>query len=70
MYKKKTLICPICGSTNIASYLFGMPAYDEELEEKLANNEVVLGGCCIMPDSPAYHCNECEEDFGKYMRDK
>ena len=63
---KKEVVCPFCGSKNIAEYLFGMPAYDEELEERLAKNEIVLGGCCIHPASPACHCNECEEDFGNY----
>ena len=66
MNKNKSIICPICGSSNVAEYLFGMPAYNYELEEKLNNGEIILGGCCIEPDSPAYHCNECEEDFGYY----
>lgn len=60
MSKKKNIICPICGSSNVAKYIFGLVGYDDELQEQLDKNEIVLGGCCIEPDSPAYHCNECE----------
>lgn len=38
MYKKKTVVCPICGSTNVARYLFGLPAYYDELQEELQGN--------------------------------
>ena len=38
---------------------------NKELEEKLNNNEIILGGCCVMPNSPQYHCNKCGKDFGK-----
>ena len=70
MTKNKSVICPICGSSNVGEYLFGYPAYSYELEEKVNNGEIILGGCCIAEDSPKYHCNECEEDFGKYLSDK
>lgn len=36
--KKENIIYPICGSSNGAKYLFGMPAYDDELQEKLQGN--------------------------------
>ena len=62
----KTIKCPYCKSENVARYSYGMPAFDEELEEKLAKDAVVLGGCCIEPNSPAYKCNECGKDFGDY----
>lgn len=57
-------ICPSCGSRNTAKILWGMPAYSEELEEELRNNEIILGGCCISDNDPSYHCNECLKDFG------
>lgn len=40
-------ICPRCGSRKTAQILWGMPAFTEELEVKLKNKEIVLGGCCI-----------------------
>ncbi len=62
----KTIKCPYCKSENVARYAYGMPAFNEELEEKLANDEIVLGGCCIKPNSSAYKCNDCGKDFGNY----
>lgn len=60
----KTRNCPQCGSSNVAEILWGMPAYDEELEKKLADGSVVLGGCCISPADPDWHCNDCGCEFG------
>lgn len=56
--------CPQCGSLNVAEILWGMPAYDEELERRLANGSIVLGGCCISPADPDWHCNDCGCEFG------
>ena len=69
--KIKIVTCPKCGSTNIARYSYGLPAFDKELNEKLESGEIVLGGCCIdIGDSPKYYCNDCEHDFGIYCRSK
>lgn len=70
MKKKQTkftnpkIACPFCGSENYARYSYGMHILDKELEEKLNKGEIILGGCCISPDSPKYHCNSCNKDFG------
>lgn len=56
--------CPKCGNRNIAEYLWGMPAFTEQLEEELAAGHVVLGGCMITKSEPKYHCNNCKKDFG------
>lgn len=58
-------ICPRCGSRNTAKILWGMPAFSEDLEEKLKNKEIVLGGCCVSDNDPSYHCNTCKKDFGR-----
>lgn len=66
--------CPRCGSKNVAEILYGMPAYDEELQKKLDKGMIVLGGCCINSADingeqvnvmPSMHCNDCKKDFGK-----
>lgn len=57
--------CPRCGSRDSARILYGMPVFCEELEEKLNNKKIFLGGCCIPPDKPKYHCNSCNKDFAK-----
>lgn len=62
--KKETIRCPECGSENIAEVLWGMPAFDEELEEKLADGSIVFGGCCISPADSDWHCNDCGCEFG------
>lgn len=56
-------ICLRCGSNNTASIFWGMPAFDEELQKKLDNKEIVLGGCCITDCDPTHHCNKCKKDF-------
>jgi len=66
--------CPFCGSRNTAKYIYGMPAYNEQMQKKLSDGEWVLGGCCIstfevdgkqVDAMPEMHCNECKKDFGK-----
>lgn len=55
--------CPKCGSKESARILYGMPAFSEELEKKLNNKELFLGGCCISSVDPKYHCNSCNRNF-------
>lgn len=62
--KKKSTSCPVCGSHNIASYLYGMPAMNKKLERDIADNKVICAGCCVTEDDPQYHCNDCGKDFG------
>lgn len=57
--------CPKCGSEKIAPILYGMPAFDEEMEQKLKSQEHYLGGCCVTDSDPLYHCFGCGKDFGK-----
>ena len=65
---------PHCGSTNTARYLNGYPAFNEELQKKLDERKMVLGGCCInivhvndrrVEVMPTRRCNKCKKDFGK-----
>lgn len=56
--------CPECGSANVVSIIYGFPAFTEELEKQLNNNEVVLGGCVIFEGQrDEWHCNECGYEF-------
>ncbi len=54
--------CPKCGSRKLAPILYGMPAFDEEMRQKLDNKELILGGCCITGADPQYHCFGCSRD--------
>ena len=57
--------CPKCGSTDVARYVYGLVA-PQSLRDDIARGRVRLGGCCIMPNSPAYRCNKCGNRFGNY----
>lgn len=58
-------ICPRCGSNHTAQILWGLPAITEDLEKKLEDKEIVLGGCCITENDPTHHCIKCKKDFGR-----
>lgn len=52
--------CPNCGSELILDITYGYPS-SEAFEDK----SFFSGGCCVNDESPAYHCNSCEHEFGK-----
>jgi ribosomal protein L37AE/L43A len=58
--KRKPRRCPACGSARVARILWGMPAYSEQLEQELAEGKIVLGGCCVSGDDPAWACADCD----------
>jgi hypothetical protein len=60
---EKPEVCPVCRSTRIAAYLFGEPRVSPDLDKKLKQGKIVLGGCCISDDDPDYKCMECLTDF-------
>ncbi len=60
---KTTRACPSCSSTDVAEYWRGLVAYDDELEKRLANNEIILAGCEEWPGMPDYRCNTCRTNF-------
>jgi len=41
---RKPKKCPECGSGSIAEILYGLPAYDEQMEGDLDAGKIVLGG--------------------------
>lgn len=51
--------CPECGQAPLASILYGMPAFDEELERKMNEGRITLDGCCVSDDDPAWECAHC-----------
>lgn len=51
--------CPECGQAPLASILYGMPAFDEELEQKMNEGRITLGGCCVSDDDPSWECTHC-----------
>ena len=61
-YKAKTKPrkCPKCGAKTIASILYGLPDFSEELKADIDAGKIVLGGCCIDPKNPIWKCTTCE----------
>ncbi len=57
--------CPRCGSSDVAEYLWGLPAFSEQLEKDMEDHKIILGGCCVTGNDPSAHCNACGKDFGK-----
>jgi len=65
-YRKKPRKCPECGSSRIATILYGNPELTADLEEKLADGRVALGGCTFETVAPDWRCVECCADFYKH----
>lgn len=57
---RKPRKCPSCGSGRIATILYGLPAFSPELEADLDAGRIVLGGCCVTDDDPAWQCLDCQ----------
>jgi hypothetical protein len=57
--------CSKCGSTKIASILYGLVILDEKLEKQFDRGVITLGGCCITDHDPKYECMTCGMKFYK-----
>lgn len=49
--------CPACGSRAAVEIVYGYPS--AETWEAEQRGEVVIGGCLVGPESPAYECRDC-----------
>lgn len=58
-----TLKCPKCGE-KLIEIMYGLPLLSETFEAA-ERGEVILGGCCISPESPSYHCKKCFVDYSE-----
>ena len=59
--------CPMCGSTDVCRYLYGLLYRDSVIIEKERNHEIKLGGCTLSPTNPRYKCNWCSYKWGNYV---
>ena len=62
--KNKPTVCPKCGSSKVACIMYGLPAMNEEMEKDLNEGTIVLGGCCVSQESPAWKCIYCDHLWG------
>jgi hypothetical protein len=56
--------CKHCGSSKVKKFVYG---YVDP--NGLKDNEIP-GGCVIMPDAPKYFCEDCQETFGHFFKQK
>ena len=54
--------CPFCGSEDIKEIIYGLPSPDFDY------SKYIPGGCCRMPKSPRWHCDNCFAKFKKSSR--
>ena len=54
--------CPHCGG-KVVPIIYGDPA--PEVMDSAERGKVILGGCCLSPDSPDYACSVCGQQFRK-----
>jgi hypothetical protein len=53
--------CPHCGSDRVIPIMYGLPIPDLVAAEE--RGEVILAGCVIGEDAPAFHCSACGRDL-------
>ncbi len=58
---QEQIICPKCRSGKVKKILYGEPDFSK------INKDDYLGGCVVNDDSPKYHCQECGNEWGKYL---
>ena len=61
--KTKKIICPACKSENVATIMYGMPAFSPVLMNEIKTGTKKLGGCCVRDESPDYTCNDCGKEW-------
>jgi hypothetical protein len=53
--------CPRCDSADVVPIVYGLPG--EGLLAGSVAGEVRLGGCCVGPRDPEFHCKACGNDW-------
>ena len=63
--KDAQYICPCCGSTDSARYLYGFVGFDGLVRRKVEEGKWILGGCVVsgIKDFSKRHCKACNKDF-------
>jgi hypothetical protein len=57
------VVRPRCRSMDVAVYLWGEPAFSDELEQDIGAGRVVIGGCVVSEEDPIHRCRACGMDF-------
>jgi hypothetical protein len=51
--------CPECHTKRTSEIQYGYPGDDPDMLAEIKQGIIVLGGCCVTPDNPAYVCRRC-----------
>lgn len=62
--EEEQTVCPKCGGVNLREYIYGKPS-PELIAEAKENDDIILAGCVIEPDSPGFYCRDCDISFGE-----
>lgn len=57
--------CPSCGSKNVVPILYGYPGDMDYVIKLVEEKKLVLGGCCVSDNDPAFECLDCGRMSGK-----
>jgi hypothetical protein len=55
--------CPACGSHAVAEIRYGYAEGDWSSDPAYVPGEHEMGGCCIWPDAPDFHCHACDHQW-------
>ena len=68
MSEQSTPKCLSCGGAKVVPILHGMPS--PEAQTWVDQGRIVLGGCCVTPEEPNWHCKDCRADFKEGWSEK
>lgn len=56
--------CPRCGSEDIIPITYGTPPLSgARLKRAIEEKTIVLGGCVLCGEAPAWYCRTCKHRF-------
>ena len=58
-------LCPNCNNKKTTLILYGYFGINEELEKKINDGEIALGGCLVTEHDPKWECNKCMHQWGE-----
>ena len=60
-YEERPTECPVCGSKDIVTILWGLPSSPTPVDEE--GRPYAIGGCLIPMDPPTWICGQCDTEL-------